>query len=176
MVFWGPRAKINGAEVLLRSRRPLPESHDVQFLQTASACSLLLTPTVLLLLSSAGQSCSSLISLAYEGSACRVAILGLMVTPVPFSLAYAAKIKASFICEPMPTAAHDTRSDVSRWKKRSPAASTALRENTNLSPVDGGPKTNVAAVDAFQAAVCAVAVNAKERKRRFHIAVTGHQG
>jgi hypothetical protein len=64
MAFSGPIAKMNGAEVLLRSRRPLPESHEVQFLQTASACNLLLTPTVLLLLSSEGQSCSNLMSFA----------------------------------------------------------------------------------------------------------------
>lgn len=175
MAFSGPIAKMNGAEVLLRSRRPLPESHEVQFLQTASACNLLLTPTVLLLLSSEGQSCSNLISLAYDGSACRVAILGLMVTPVPFSLAYAAKMRASFISEPMPTAPQACPSGTSMWKYRSPVASTALRAKINRCSVEGGAKTNVAAVDAFQAAVCAVAVNAMERRRKVHIIVTGQQ-
>jgi hypothetical protein len=50
-----------------------------------------------------------------------------------------------------------------------------LRAKTNRWLVEGGPKTNVAAVDAFQAAVCAVAVNAKARRMRVHIVVTGQQ-
>jgi hypothetical protein len=45
----------------------------------------------------------------------------------------------------------------------------------NRCSVEGGAKTNVAAVVPFQAAVCAAAVNAMERRRRVHIIVTGQQ-
>ena len=112
----GPTAKMNGAAVFVRSRFPSPDNQDVQFLHTASARSLPSAPMVLLPLIPDGQICCRSTSLAYEGSECRVAMRGLTVTPVPFSLAYAAKIRESFISDPMPTAAQACPAGASRWK------------------------------------------------------------